>query len=217
MAKDPAFLFYPNDFIGGTMGMTLEEKGSYMELLMMQFNRGHMTSHMIGQTIGQNWDKIKEKFKIDECGSFYNERLEEEINKRKSFTASRKNNLEGKNQYSKKSEKKEGHMTSHMENENNIIILYNVYPQKCSLKNRSTGKCKKDKDKIRKLLSIYSFEQIKNVIESYVLDCENSKTYLKNFGTFLNNFPEPNTEQSKIAANRLTFEDLKPNPEWTKR
>ena len=27
MAKDPAFLFYPGDWLGGTMGMTLEEKG----------------------------------------------------------------------------------------------------------------------------------------------------------------------------------------------
>jgi len=26
MSKDPAFLFYPNDYIGGTMGMTFEEK-----------------------------------------------------------------------------------------------------------------------------------------------------------------------------------------------
>jgi hypothetical protein len=48
MSKDPAFLFYPNDYIGGTMGMTFEEKGAYMELLMLQFNRGHMTTHMIG-------------------------------------------------------------------------------------------------------------------------------------------------------------------------
>jgi uncharacterized protein YdaU (DUF1376 family) len=48
MAKDPAFLFYPNDYIGGTMGMTFEEKGAYIELLMLQFNRGHMDGHMIG-------------------------------------------------------------------------------------------------------------------------------------------------------------------------
>ena len=46
MGKDPAFLFYPNDYIGGTMGMTFEEKGAYMDVLMMQFNRGHMTEHM---------------------------------------------------------------------------------------------------------------------------------------------------------------------------
>lgn len=116
MSKDPAFLFYPNDYIGGTMGMTFEEKGAYMELLMLQFNRGHMTSHMIGQTVGQIWVKIQDKFIQDEKGLWFNARLDDEKSKRKAFTASRRNNLEGKNQYSK--EKKAGHMTSHMENEN---------------------------------------------------------------------------------------------------
>jgi hypothetical protein len=115
--KDPAFLFYPNDYLGGTLGMTFEEKGAYMELLMMQFNRGHMTSHMIGQTVGQIWVNIQDKFKVDPQGLFYNERLEMEQEKRKTFTSSRKNNLLGKNQHTK-NDKKVGHMTSHMENEN---------------------------------------------------------------------------------------------------
>ena len=59
MAKDPAFLFYPNDWLGGTMGMTFEEKGAYMELLMMQFNRGHMTSHMedVNENVNENINK----------------------------------------------------------------------------------------------------------------------------------------------------------------
>lgn len=117
MSKDPAFLFYPNDWLGGTMGMSFEEKGAYMELLMMQFNRGHMTKHMIGQTVGQLWDNIKDKFEIDKDGKFFNRRLEEEKERRKSYTQSRKNNVLGKNQYSK-DKKDSGHMTSHMENEN---------------------------------------------------------------------------------------------------
>ena len=119
--KDPAFLFYPNDYIGGTMGMTFEEKGAYMELLMMQFNRGHMTSHMIGQTVGQIWDKIQNKFTQDDQGLWYNQRLEDEINKRKAFVGSRRNNLKGVNQYTKKTGHMDGHMTSHMENENEDV------------------------------------------------------------------------------------------------
>lgn len=118
MSKDPAFLFYPNDYIGGTMGMTFEEKGAYIELLMLQFNRGHMTSDMAGQTVGQLWVKVQDKFKVDNKGLYYNERLELEIERRKSFVQSRFNNLSGKNQYSKKRGHKEGHMTNHMENEN---------------------------------------------------------------------------------------------------
>jgi len=121
MAKDPAFLFYPGDYIGGTMGMTFEEKGAYMDLLMMQFNQGHMTSRMIAQVVGQLWDNIKHKFKIDNDGLYYNERLDIEKEKRKSFVESRKNNISGNNQYSKV-RKKRGHttkhMTSHMEDVN---------------------------------------------------------------------------------------------------
>ena len=129
MAKDPAFLFYPNDWLGGTLGMTFEEKGAYLELLMLQFNRGHMTSHMIGQIVGQLWDKIKDKFVVDDQGLYYNVRLEVEVEKRKNYVESRKNNMSGKNQYTGKS----GHMTSHktshmgghtdgrMENENENV------------------------------------------------------------------------------------------------
>ena len=110
MAKDPAFLFYPNDYIGGTMGWSFEEKGAYMEILMMQFNRGHMTEHMIRHIIGQLWDNIKDKFIKDEDGLFFNERLELEKTKRSDYTTSRRNNVLGKNQYSKI-----GHMSKHME------------------------------------------------------------------------------------------------------
>jgi uncharacterized protein YdaU (DUF1376 family) len=121
MAKDPAFLFYPNDYLGGTMGMTFEEKGAYIELLMLQFNRGHMSSHMAAQVVGQLWDKVRCKFDIDDNGLFYNKRLDEEIKKRKKYSLSRRNNLKGSNQYTNKetfNTLKSGHMTSHMENEN---------------------------------------------------------------------------------------------------
>lgn len=129
MAKDPAFLFYPSDWISGTLGMTFEEKGAYFELLMTQFNQGHMTSHMIGRMVGQLWSSIQHKFIQDENGLWYNIRLEEEKKKRKAFTESRRNNIKGKNQYTEKTTKKvghkKGHMTSHMENVNvNEIIDY---------------------------------------------------------------------------------------------
>lgn len=143
--KDPAFLFYPNDYIGGTMGMTFEEKGAYVELLMAQFNRGHMTKDMIGQVLGhkfgQIWEVVQHKFIQDSEGRYYNVRLEEEQKKRKAFVDSRKKNIKGTNQYTKNKETKQGHMdghmTSHMEDENkytnynsinnNIQYVENIY------------------------------------------------------------------------------------------
>ena len=143
--KDPAFLFYPNDWLGGTMGMTFEQKGAYIDLLMLQFNRGHMTTHMIGQVLGQNggqiWESIKEKFEEDEQGRYFNRRLEDEQNKRKAYTESRRNNIKGENQYTKPPKKQDddsghmdGHMTSHMENENRNEDIDKSKSKKCKNK-----------------------------------------------------------------------------------
>lgn len=127
MAKDPAFLFYPGDWLGGTMAMSYEEKGIYISLLMLQFNNGHMTYDMmaqyIGHMFGQFWDKFQDKFSKDDKGLFYNVKLDEEKNKRKAFVGSRYNNKTGKNQFTDK----DGHMTYHMENENdNNNTLHNL-------------------------------------------------------------------------------------------
>jgi len=97
------------------MGMTFEEKGAYIEILMLQFNRGHMTSHMIGQLVGQLWESIKCKFVKDDEGLWYNIRLDQEKEKRMAFTQSRRNNVKGLNQHTI------GHMTSHMEDENKNV------------------------------------------------------------------------------------------------
>lgn len=193
--KDPAFLFYPNDYLGGTLGMTFEQKGAYIELLMLQFNRGHMTSHMIGHTLGQNggqiWDVIKDKFKIDDEGKFYNERLELEQNKRKAYTDSRLNNIKGHNQYTKKEKKqpkkeghKGGHMTGHMENENineNINIdfelFWNLYDKKVGKKPQLKKKWESLKDDQRAAIMEY--------IPKYK-EAQPDKQYRKNPDTFFN-------------------------------
>lgn len=137
MAKDPAFLFYPGDYVSGTMGMTFEEKGAYMDLLMLQFNRGHMNTHMIQHTIGHLWEQVKCKFIQDDEGLWYNVRLDIEKEKRKTFTESRRNNIKPKEK--PKSEPSyethmNTHMTPHMENVNENInkdIINNK--SKCNL------------------------------------------------------------------------------------
>lgn len=120
MAKDPAFLFYPSDWISGTMYFNFEQKGAYFELLMLQFNKGKFTEtqaqHVLNICYSYVWPVIKEKFQND--GEFYwNERLDIEKEKRKSFCDSRKANKTAKNNvtYDITYEK---HMMQHMENEN---------------------------------------------------------------------------------------------------
>jgi uncharacterized protein YdaU (DUF1376 family) len=137
MAKDPAFLFYPGDYVSGTMGMTFEEKGAYMDLLMLQFNRGHMNTHMIQHTIGHLWDQVKCKFIQDDEGLWYNVRLDVEKEKRKTFTESRRNNIKPKEKPKNEPSYEthmNSHMDSHMENENENInkdIINNK--SKCNL------------------------------------------------------------------------------------
>lgn len=124
MAKDPAFLFYPGDYVSGTMGMTFEEKGAYMDLLMLQFNRGHMNTHMIQHTIGHLWEQVKCKFIQDDEGLWYNVRLDIEKEKRKTFTESRRNNIKPKNKPKEKPSYEthmNSHMKPHMENVNENI------------------------------------------------------------------------------------------------
>lgn len=199
MAKDPAFLFYSQDFITGTLAMPFDERGRYITLLCYQHQTGRMSEETIRFLIGSFSDTLRLKFKRDESGLFYNERLETEIEKRTKFIESRVNNgkLGGRPKESKKPLAKPLGLPSAnlIENENineNIDLIYNEYPSKCPINNRSTGKCSKDKDKIRKLLSIHDVNHLLEVIKLYIQDSINTKTYIKNFGTFLNNLPDIN-------------------------
>ena len=103
--KDPAFLFYPADFNDGTQDYSFEEKGAYITILLFQFSQGHLPIERIKKKLGNDferlWEVMKDKFIVDDSGLFFNKRLDEEILKRKKFSESRRNNIEGKNQYSK--------------------------------------------------------------------------------------------------------------------
>jgi hypothetical protein len=73
---------------------------------------------------------------------------------------------------------------------NNIKEIYDSYPSKCQKRGTSTGKCFKDKDRIKKLLKTHDKDYILKVIDWYIKDCQKTDTYIKNFSTFLNNFPD---------------------------
>lgn len=70
--------------------------------------------------------------------------------------------------------------------------IYTLYPTRDGNNgNRSTGKCSKDKERIRKHLKTKPKDELRRIIELYVADCKKSGAYLKNFSTFLNNLPDP--------------------------
>jgi len=118
MAKDPALLWYPSDYLSGTMYLDFECKGAYMDLLMLQFQKDKLTLHMIQHVLGHKfehiWTHISDKFKTD--GTFFwNERVKVEKEKRVTYCESRRSNKKGGS-----------HMIQHMENENvnrNTIVV----------------------------------------------------------------------------------------------
>ena len=121
MAKDPAFLFYPNDWHGGTMYFTHEQKGAYIDLLILQFNSGKFTLAQAKQVLSicfaQVWPILKTKFK-NEGELFWNDRLLTEMEKRSKYSESRRNNaLMGKKDL-KNDPAYASAMHTHMENEN---------------------------------------------------------------------------------------------------
>jgi len=211
MAKDPAFLFYPNDYIGGTMGMTFEEKGAYIEILMLQFNRGHMTSHMIGQLVGQLWESIKCKFIQDEQGLWYNVRLDQEKEKRMAFTQSRRNNIKGLNQHTI------GHMTSHMEdvnenvnrNINKVKIIDNLFEEFWDLYDY-----KKSKDKAEKAWKTLNKEEKALALHHAPLYVKSTpdKQFRKHPTTYLNNKNFNDEIIERTSSTKLTYAER----EWEK-
>jgi uncharacterized protein YdaU (DUF1376 family) len=89
MAKDPAVLFYTSDFLTGTLTMTNDQVGKYIRLLCLQHQKGFLTEKDM-LNICQSYDEdIFSKFIKDDTGKYYNERLESEISRRKSYSLSR--------------------------------------------------------------------------------------------------------------------------------
>ena len=84
MAKDPAFLFYPKDFLGGSIFLNHEQMGKLIHVLCAQHQTGHLTGDQLNSITG-NDPGVNKKFIEDSDGLWYNERLEEEIEKRKTF------------------------------------------------------------------------------------------------------------------------------------
>ena len=92
MAKDPAFLFYSSDFLNGVADLTMEERGQFITLLCLQHQKGTLTDKTIRLSLGSVSVDVLSKFSKDKDGNFFNERLQEEIEKRIQFTESRRNN-----------------------------------------------------------------------------------------------------------------------------
>jgi uncharacterized protein YdaU (DUF1376 family) len=189
MAKDPAFLFYSNDFLAGVQDLTMEERGQYITLLCVLHQKGRINDKTIRLCVGNAAADVLAKFRQDSAGLWYNERLEIEIEKRRAHAdKQRLRATEGwkkrKNEENSKTEVSHGNATAMPledvnENRNENVI---------------TNKSKKEKAEI--VLPFNSAE--------FVNAWDNWKTYRKQSGKpyrselseqaalkKLSNYPEP--------------------------
>jgi uncharacterized protein YdaU (DUF1376 family) len=187
MGKDPAFLFYPGDWLGGTMTMTRAHKGAYMDVLMAQFNSGHLSIDEIKIILGTDfeimWEAVlRKKFSKDSNGLFYNDKLEREIIKRQNYSNSRKANLVGKTE-----PHMDTHMDCHMENGNEIkdeivnnpeieLLVNEYYKYQESINPKlikvNDNLIKNSIDTVDKLIRIdgFSLDEIKTVLSFVIKD-----------------------------------------------
>lgn len=192
--KDPAFLFYSNDFLSGTMLMTDEETGQYIKLLCLQHQKGHLKEKDMLNICKSYNEEIFSKFKKDKDENYYNERLEYEVNKRKAYSESRRNNRRKKETYEKDMKNICNSYEEHMENEN---VNENININKNNSKRGSKGK--KEEEKIHfaefvsmtnaeheKLVSTYGkdfADQCITVLDNY--KGSNGKTYKSDYRAIL--------------------------------
>ena len=160
--KDPAFLFYSSDFLSGTMLMSDEEIGQYIKLLCLQHQKGHLKEKDMLNICKTYNEDIFSKFKKDEEGNYYNERLEYESNKRKAYSESRRNNRKKKETHEEDMKNICNSYEEHMENENineniNTIVIKNNRKKDCK------GKKEEEKKHFAEFVSMTNAEHEKLV------------------------------------------------------
>lgn len=227
MSKDPAFLFYPQDFYTGTVFMTDEQTGKYIRLLCLQHQTGHLEEkHMLN--ICKTYDvEIFSKFIRDDKGLYYNERLDKEINRRVNYCESRRKNKMSKKTYVE-------HMETGTETETititDTVINYNGVLENFHLYCDRMSKVSKLSDQRKKHISArfkdFNYDTIIEVFKkagkSDFLCGINPKAWKADFDWIFNptNFLKilegkyDNKDLVKPVLKIFRDGDLIPNPNW---
>jgi predicted HicB family RNase H-like nuclease len=96
MAKDPAVLFYTSDFLSGTFTMSNEHVGMYIRLLCLQHQKGVLSEKDMLSICKAYVEEVYSKFEKKDTG-FVNIRMQEESERRKRFSDSRRKNAQSGN------------------------------------------------------------------------------------------------------------------------
>ena len=95
----PHFQFYAEDFLTGTVYLTMEERGIYISLLAKQWTDGKIPKKRLALFIGFEWDNLSDelKSKFTDCGEYViNKRIDAEREKQIAYRLGQsKNGLKG--------------------------------------------------------------------------------------------------------------------------
>ncbi len=170
--KDPAFLFYSSDFLSGTMLMSDEDVGKYIRLLCLQHQKGHLKEKDMLSICKAFNEEIFSKFKKDENGNYYNERLEYESNKRRAYSESRRNNRmkkEEKEAYEKDMKNICNSYEEHMENENINIDINTIENINKDIRGMGEEEKKPKKKTFEDVFSENQFpEELENTLRDFI-------------------------------------------------
>lgn len=187
-----------------------EQKGELLEAIF-EYQTNSIIIENISPIVTMAFMFFKNQFDIDQkkyeekCAKA-KESIEKRWNKKDTKVYER---IESNTNDTDKREKKEDKSKKVKEESNkkeDIDFIYSLYPTKCPVKNNSTCKSIKCKDKIKDLLKSKTREKLENTINNYLVDCKNSKTWLKNFKTFLNDLPDyPDNYKVETKQNKVKF------------
>lgn len=122
MSKDPAVLFYTSDFLTGTEFFTFEQKGQYIHLLCVQHQNGHLPEEYMLKILNSINNPVWGKFKKDENGHWFQQRMNEEKTRRSKYSESRRKNA--KHRYAGAyADTYAGSMHDHMETETETVTV----------------------------------------------------------------------------------------------
>lgn len=212
MSKDPAFLFYTNDFLSGISDLTMEERGQFITLLCLQHQKGRLTNKMITISCGNAAADVLDKFIKDPDGLYYNERLEIEIEKRKQHAEKQRDRAIKGWKKRKDKDKKTVNATAYavalpLENENENIdlsITYSVLELKEKYKKeKKVHKVICEKESISESFLLSKVDEFTNMLISQNRQSEYWGEYTKYFRNWL----RLNKDQIKPKAINLNHKD----------
>jgi len=179
--KDPAVLFYFQDFLVGTEFMTDDEVGKYIRILCHQADKGPLTEYQVKKICKNDVvpEAILSKLMKDENGNYYQKRMQTEREKRNNYIESRRHNRSlSKKNISKTYDKRMENENENINNSINVAFFefWNLYNKKIA-KVKCEKKWNKLKDKER--------EEIMNTLPNF-LKTINDKQFQPYPETYLN-------------------------------